>query len=85
MRVQTKLIRRERPRRNQPICLMMSPAVEPFWALKVQLRHQVVSGVTHNGAEHTRNVTRGEGDAQLLALGALITGLGDGILQLYSA
>lgn len=46
----------------------------------VQLAHNNVSRVRHNGAEHTSNVTSQEGDSELLSLGVLILGLGESIL-----
>ena len=55
----------------------------------VHVGHDGVGGVGDHGAEHTGDVTGGEGDDQLLALGALGTGLGhhvgvqelDGLLE----
>ena len=46
----------------------------------VQLGHHSVGGVTHDGAENTGQVTRGEGNAQLSSLGVFILGLGKDIL-----
>ena len=42
----------------------------------VHVRDDGVGGVGHHGAEHTSNVTGGECDNELFALGALRTGLG---------
>ena len=46
----------------------------------VQVGDQSVGGVGHDGAEHARDVARGEGDHQLLGLAALGAGLGHHVL-----
>ena len=46
----------------------------------VEVRHEGVSGMGDDGAEDTSDVAGGEGDHQLLGLGALGPGLGDHVL-----
>ena len=49
------------------------------WSL-VEVGHQGVGGVGHDGAEDTSNVASGEGDNQLFSLGALGPWLGDHVV-----
>merc|ERR1719317_768421 len=49
------------------------------WSL-VEVGHQGVGGVGHDGAEDTSNVASGEGDNQLFTLGAFSPWLGDNVV-----